>query len=261
MPTPMLPLTGWAAMAVVMAGAYVLGRVRRDAGIVDAVWAFGVGALAVFYSVFSDGDATRRVLLAIMAGGWAGRLGAYLLRDRVLRGEEDGRYRMLRANWGRRANAYFFVFFQVQALWAVLFSLPFLPVVMNSSPALAWHDFAGLGVWLVAVCGESLADSQLARFRRRPDSKGKTCREGLWRYSRHPNYFFEWVHWFAYVFLAIGSPYVWLTLCGPVVMFIFLFKLTGIPYTEKRALASRGEDYRRYQQTTSVFIPWPPKEA
>ena len=134
-------------------------------------------------------------------------------------------------------------------------------MVFNKAAGLAWHDYVGLGVWCVAVCGEGLADWQLARFRRRPDSKGRTCREGLWRYSRHPNYFFEWIHWFAYVFLALGSPYVWVALCGPVVMLLFLFKLTGIPYTEKRALASRGEDYRRYQQTTSAFFPWPPKEA
>jgi len=153
------------------------------------------------------------------------------------------------------------VFFQVQALWSVLFSLPFLPVAFSRAAAPAWYDVAGVAVWLVAVGGEAVADRQLARFRRRPDSGGTTCREGLWRYSRHPNYFFEWVHWFAYVFLALGSPYVWVALWGPVVMLLFLFKLTGIPYTEKRALASRGEDYRRYQQTTSVFVPWPPKEA
>ena len=88
----------------------------------------------------------------------------------------------------------------------------------------------------------------------------QTCREGWWRYSRHPNYFFEWLHWWSYVALAVGASYWWLTLLSPAVMLYFLVCVTGIPPTEAQALASRGEDYRQYQRTTSVFIPWFPKE-
>ena len=100
-------------------------------------------------------------------------------------------------------------------------------------------------VWLVSVGGESLADAQLARFRANPANRGKTCRSGLWRYSRHPNYFFEWLHWFAYVLLAAGSPLHWLAWSGPVVMYVFLRWISGIPWTEQQALRSRGEDYAR----------------
>ena len=87
---------------------------------------------------------------------------------------------------------------------------------------------------------------------------GKTCREGLWRYSRHPNYFFEWLHWFTYVFLAVGTPWpIWaLTLLGPVLMLVSLYWITGIPFVEAQALRTRGEDYREYQRTTSAFVPW-----
>ena len=105
-----------------------------------------------------------------------------------------------------------------------------------------------------------LADRQLVRFKRRPESRGKTCREGWWRYSRHPNYFFEWLHWWSYVALAAGSSYWWVTLLAPAAMLHFLLNVTGIPPTEAQALASRGEDYRQYQRTTSVFIPWFPKK-
>jgi steroid 5-alpha reductase family enzyme len=260
MPLWVLPLVGWAAMSLAMLLAWAYAQRRRDAGVVDAVWALGVGGLAVFYAAVADGPLVRRVLLAALAGMWSGRLGLYLLRDRVLGAEEDGRYQMLRSRWGPHAGAFFFVFFQIQAIGAVLFSLPFLPVVAHRSPLPAWHDFVGVAIWLLAVGGEGLADLQLARFRRRPGSRGHTCREGLWRYSRHPNYFFEWVHWFSYILLAWGAPYAWLAWLGPVVMLFFLFKVTGIPYTEKRAVASRGADYRQYQRTTSIFIPWPPKE-
>jgi len=253
-----LILIGWAGMALLMLLFYLVQRRTKNAGIVDFVWAAGVGALAVFYAAGASGAPERRFLLAALAGAWSLRLAAYLLLNRVWGKPEDGRYRMLRQNWGDRAATLFLVFFQVQALWAVMFSIPFLPVVYRAD-ALVLADYLAILVWLVAVGGESLADWELARFRADPATKGRTCRRGLWRYSRHPNYFFEWIHWFTYVCLAFGSRYWWVTLMGPVVMLLFLYKVTGIPYTEKRALESRGEDYRRYQQTTSPFIPWFPK--
>lgn len=245
-------------MAFVMLLFYLVQRRTRNAGVVDFVWAAGVGVLAVFYAAGASGTPERRLLLAFLAGGWSLRLAAYLLVNRVLGRPEDGRYEMLRHNWGDKAQVFFFAFFQIQALWAVLFSIPFLPAAYSEA-ALGLLDFLALLVWLVAVGGETLADRQLARFRADPASRGKTCRVGFWRYSRHPNYFFEWIHWFTYVFLSIGSPFWWVSLMGPVVMLLFLYKVTGIPYTEKRALESRGEDYRRYQQMTSPFIPWFPK--
>ena len=121
-------------------------------------------------------------------------------------------------------------------------------------------DHIGLATWLASVGGEALADRQLARFRADPRHRGKTCRAGLWRYSRHPNYFFEWLHWFAYVLLAVGSPIAWLAWSGPVVMYVFLRWISGIPWTEQQALRSRGEDYARYQRSTPMLIPWFPKE-
>ena len=249
---------GWAAMVLIMLVFYFIQRRTGNAGIVDFVWAAGIGALALFYAAVATGDVGRRVLLAALAGIWSMRLAVYLLVDRVLGKPEDGRYQMLRQNWGDKASAYFLAFFQVQAIWAVMFSIPFLPVVYRQAP-LGPLDVLAVLVWLIAVGGETLADRQLARFRADPQNKGKTCRLGLWRYSRHPNYFFEWIHWFAYVCLGIGAPYGWVTLMGPIIMLLFLYKVTGIPYTEKRAVQSRGDDYRRYQQTTSPFIPWFPK--
>ena len=123
----------------------------------------------------------------------------------------------------------------------------------------AWF-VAGIAMWLASVGGEAIADRQLANFRSNPANKGKTCRDGLWRTSRHPNYFFEWLHWFAYVLLAIGSPIAWLAWSGPIVMYVFLRWISGIPYTEAQALRTRGEDYARYQRSTPMLIPWFPKE-
>jgi steroid 5-alpha reductase family enzyme len=109
------------------------------------------------------------------------------------------------------------------------------------------------------VLGEWTADRQLARFRADPANRGKTCRAGLWRSSRHPNYFFQSLFWWTFVLLSVGAPHAWLTLISPLIILFLILKVTGIPPTEERALQSRGEDYRAYQRTTSAFIPWFPR--
>ena len=213
---------------------------------------------ACFYAATGTGDVGRRVLLALLGGTWGLRLALYLIMRSVGR-PEDGRYAILRKKWGDSASRSFFFFYQAQASWVVLFAIPFLVVSRNARPLWVWYDFVAVAIWIAAVAGEAVADAQLNRFRAKTDQQGKTCRIGLWKYSRHPNYFFEWLHWFTYVLLAIGWKWWWVSLSGPVVMLLFLYKVTGIPYTEKRALQSRGDDYRRYQQSTSSFIPWFPK--
>lgn len=254
-----LILWGWAALALAMAVLWAFQRAWNDASAVDAGWAAGLGSFAVALAALGRGDPARRALLGILAGLWAFRLALYLLVNRVLGKPEDGRYRSLREKWGPRAQPYFFVLFQMQALLDAIFALPFAAAAYNPSPLGLW-DYLGAAVILLSVAGETLADTQLAAFRRDPANKGKTCRRGLWRLSRHPNYFFEWLHWFAYPLMAVGSPYWPLTLLGPALMSLFLLKVTGIPATEAQALATRGDDYRDYQRTTSAFFPWIPKK-
>lgn len=246
-------------MALVMAGLWGVQRLRGDAGIVDVAWGLGVGILgAGFAALSSDGDLARRAVVALLAIVWAARLAGHIAL-RLVRFPEDGRYQALRAEWGSAAQVRLFWFFQIQAFWSVLFAAPILLAASNSLPFPAWSDWLGLAVWVVAVSGEGLADRTLSAFRNDPANRGQVCRNGLWRYSRHPNYFFEWLHWWTYVCLAWGGAYGWLALFGPLVMLFFLLKVTGVPPTEAQALKSRGDAYREYQQTTSVFFPWPPR--
>jgi len=239
---------------------WVVQRTTANAGIVDVGWAAGIGILGVLFAITSDGYATRRMIAGAMIGIWSLRLAVYLLTDRVVGHPEEGRYQTLRAKWGSKANRNLLVFFQVQAVLALLFALPILTVVHNKTSRLTFGDYLGVVIWVIAVGCTALADRQLAHFKRRPESRGKTCREGLWRYSRHPNYFFEWLHWWAYAAMAIGATYWWVPVMAPIIMLFFLLKVTGIPPTEAQALASRGDDYREYQRTTSAFVPWFPKQ-
>jgi len=249
----------WVAMVFALAAAWTVARARRDAGIVDVVWSAGVGAATLFMATRVAGYGPRVALVAAMAAIWSLRLAAYIYWDRIRPGREDGRYQALRARWGARADLYFLVFFESQSFLVVLFAAPITIAMAQPHPGWRAWDLVGLLLWLAAVAGESAADRQLARFRADPARRGQTCAVGLWRYSRHPNYFFEWLHWWAYVAIGVGGPGWPITWLGPAVMLLFLFRVTGIPATEARALASRGESYRRYQETTSAFIPWSPR--
>lgn len=244
----------------VMAALWGYATVKKDAGIVDVAWAGLLGILAIAYASLADGATERRVLVGVMGGVWGLRLSLYLLRDRVLKAtHEDGRYQELRAAWGGMANRNFLIFFQAQGVLAAALSAPFAMAAFSDAP-LRILDYAAGALWLFALLGESLADRQLAAWRSDPRNRGRTCRAGLWRYSRHPNYFCEWLVWCAFATIATAAPWGWLAWIAPAVMLFLILKVTGIPPTESRAIRSRGDDYRRYQQSTSAFFPWPPKQ-
>ncbi|HPQ39215.1 MAG TPA: DUF1295 domain-containing protein [bacterium] len=229
--------------------------IRRDATIVDVGWSVGMVGAAVYLGIHGPGDPVRRLVFALLAAVWAARLGGYLFFTRVYRhGQEDGRYQRMRAAMGSRAHLGFFAFFHAQTLFITLFSVPLLGPAANPRTFPSPWDLIGILVWIGAMAGEWTADRQLHRFITNPANKGKTCRIGLWNRSRHPNYFFEWLHWFAYIFLAMGSPLIWASLAGPVIMFLFLFFITGIPHTEKQALSHRA-DYAEYMKEVPMFFP------
>lgn len=242
----------------------VLGWWRQcrtgNAGHADVIWAFGTGVASLFYLLVGDGHVLNRLLAAVLIGVWSLRLGWYI--HRRLHGKpEDSRYRAMRDALGTRINLFHFFFFQAQGLLAWLFALPAWVIAQHHAVVSVPAMIAGVLVGVLALVGESVADRQLQAFRSNPVNQGTTCRRGLWRYSRHPNYFFEWLHWFSYPLLAWGASHAgWLWL-APVLMFLFLWFVTGIPYSERQALKSRGDDYRRYQQETSMFFPWPPRRA
>ena len=150
----------------------------------------------------------------------------------------------------------FFVFFQLQAVVAVIFSTPFLLAAFNPEPNLKTVEIVGLAMALLSLGGEALADWQMKTFKATPGNQGRVCQQGLWAYSRHPNYFFEALLWWGFFVFALGSSFGWATIVCPLLMMYFLLKVTGIPLTEEYAVKSKGDAYREYQRTTSAFIPW-----
>jgi len=246
---------------LVMFALWLRQRRTQRADWVDVAWSALIGVQAVAFALVGDGAIEKRVLTALMAGTWSLRLTRHLWVRVGGHDEEDGRYQAMREHWGPRTDFRLLWFFIAQALIAWLFALPAWVLANDPGSALNGWVLAGVGIWLVSLAGESIADRQLARFRADPADRGAVCKVGLWRYSRHPNYFFEWLHWFAWPLAAMGAPNQWIAWAGPVVMLAFLYRVSGIPYTERQALKSRGEAYREYQRTTSAFIPLPRKDG
>ena len=251
-----LLLYGQLGASLVMALAWVHALVIKNTSYVDVLWGYGVGVLGFIYLLLADEntDPARMALLKALLLTWSIRLGTHLLKR--CRGKpEDARYAYLREYMGKKANLGFFIFFQVQAFWVVLFACPFLILVRNPNP-INTFDHIGLIIWLTGFCGVHLADKQLKIFKQKPGrTRAEVCNTGLWKYSRHPNYFFEWILWIGYIFIGWQAPHgPWLLLI-PLILYIFLTKITGVPFVEARKLEASGEEYKKYIKQTNSFFP------
>lgn len=250
------------SLALAMAVAWVVQAITRNAGWVDAIWSFATGLGGVVAALWPLGGpvGARAVLVAGLVGVWGLRLGLHIA-ERSRKGHEDRRYARLRAQWGPAYPARMFGFLMIQALAAWLLTLPVLTAARNPAPGLGWTDGLGALVLAVAILGEGIADWQMRAFRADPANRGGVMRRGLWAWSRHPNYFFQAFGWLAYPIIALGGPWWgWLSLIGPVLMYWLLAHVSGVPPLEREMLASRGDAWRAYQASTSVFFPLPPRK-
>lgn len=251
-------------MAAVMNAAWVFQRRVGDSGWIDVFWTFGTGAVGVAAAALpfaeTDGPSARQVLVAAIVALWSLRLGSYIAARVAKATSEDARYRHFRDVWGDRYQATLYRFVMPQAAVSAILCVSIHVAAHRATPGLDLRDLAGAAILLLAIGGEALADRQLARFKAANPAKGAICDVGLWRWSRHPNYFFEWFGWLAYPVIAFdaAAPVTWLTLLAPAAMYVVLRHLTGVKPLEATMLASRGDAYRRYQARTSAFVPLPP---
>jgi steroid 5-alpha reductase family enzyme len=232
----------------------------KNYGIVDILWSYAFGLLVLICFFLAKGSNNRKILITALVLVWSIRLGTHLLiRVSNHHPKEDTRYSQLRLDWSENLVFKMACFFQIQAISVIILSIPFYIISQNTTKGLNSFEILGSSIWIIGVAGESLADIQLAQFKKVPGNRHEVCNQGLWKYSRHPNYFFEWIIWVSYFIIACGSPYGWISIISPITILYLLLTKTGVPMAEKQSLISKKEKYAAYQKTTSVFFPWFPK--
>jgi steroid 5-alpha reductase family enzyme len=253
-------LTGAAALALLgMVALWALSLRLRDVSIVDVCWGPGFAAIA-WGSVALAGSSPRGLLLAALATAWGLRLGLHLAARRRAEGRvEDRRYAAMRARHGARfplLSLLTVFLLQAAAMWLV--SLPLQAgAALGRAAALGPLDAAGALLALGGLALEAVADAQLRRFLARPASRGQVMQEGLWSWSRHPNYFGDALLWWGLGLLALSAG-AWWALAGPLAMTLLLLRVSGVALLE-RTIASRRPGYAEYAARTSAFVPWPPR--
>ncbi|MBC7487975.1 MAG: DUF1295 domain-containing protein [Cytophagaceae bacterium] len=247
-------LLSFFVISLLMFGVWLLQLKNKNAGIVDIVWAVSFMVSAFVFFFFTEGYEVRQYIVVGLVSLWCLRLGIHLF-VRNWGKEEDLRYTQLRKEWGAHANRNLFLFFEFQAITAAALSVPLIWILNNPSLEFSIIELIGYGLILVAIIGEAAADYQLQQYKKTA-VKGGICDIGLWNYSRHPNYFFEWLVWVAIFLIALPAQYGWISIYCPVLMWHFLNNVTGVKMTEEHMVKTRGERYLRYQSSTSAFIPW-----
>jgi steroid 5-alpha reductase family enzyme len=260
-------MTMLATVAVVLAGlllasggVWLVSLLRRDAGIADVFWGVGFALVAWACCAFDGAYDARDLLLAILTSIWGFRLAGHILR-RNWGKEEDRRYQAMRDHHGERFWwVSLFTVFVLQAglLWFVALPLQ-VAILLDDPPQLFWLDGIGAAVWGVGLFFESVGDWQLARFKSRPENAGRVMDRGLWRYTRHPNYFGDFcVWWGLYLIAAAGGA--WWTILSPIAMSFLLLRVSGVTLLESD-MAERRPEYRDYQARTNAFFPGPPRRG
>jgi steroid 5-alpha reductase family enzyme len=250
------------AMSAFMALATLVERRTGNSGWIDVVWTFGLGLTGIVGALlpFGTGPISRRLFVATLALAWALRLGLHIAR-RTAGITEDPRYAKLKRDWGSAAPQQLARLLQMQAVVSIPLGLGIVLAAHSPAPALGWRDFTGVAVFAAGLAGGAIADGQLRTFAR--SGAGGVCDSGLWRWSRHPNYFFECLLWCSYPVIALATdyPWGWLALLAPACITLLLTRISGIPPLEEHMLAKHGDAYRDYQRRTSALIPLPPKGA
>jgi steroid 5-alpha reductase family enzyme len=244
-----------------MTAIWLLSLVLRDASIVDVFWGLGFVLMAAVYAVVTDGFVGRKVLIITLVTVWGLRLAIHIFLRNRGKGE-DPRYR----RWRDEAGESFwwvslFRVFLLQGLLLWLISAPILAAQFNKTPGhFTVIDGLGTLVWCVGLFFEAVGDWQLVQFKADPANKGKVMRSGLWAYSRHPNYFGEATLWWGCFLIAAGTKWGFWTIVSPIAITVLLLRVSGVALLERTQVQTKPQ-YRDYIESTSAFVPWPPRQG
>lgn len=231
---------------------WILYRILKNPSIVDVSWSIGLMMSGLIY-LWAQSSSLRNGVISLLLIVWSLRLAGYLLFSRILKGHIDKRYGELSSHWKINESFGFYINFQLQGLLIFIISIVFLFAGNADGQELSWMDIVGCVIVLLGMTGESIADLQLQRFK--ANNKGKVCNSGLWYYSRHPNYFFDWITWCGFALFGLSSPYGYIAIISPILLYIIFNYITG-PITERGSVQSRGQAFIDYQRETSMFFPW-----
>lgn len=255
--SPDAALAGLGVILVAMTVLWALSVKLEDASIVDPFWGPGFLLVALTYLLMDDGPAPRGQVVTALVVFWATRLAWHL----YVRNREEGEDKRYTAMREKRGDAFWwqslFTVFWLQAVLLWIISAPLHGAIVGANPLGLW-DLAGALLFAVGISFEAVADSQLARFKAHPANEGLVLDNGLWRYSRHPNYFGEAVLWWGFYLFAVGAGAYW-AVVGPLTITFLLLRVSGVTMLEKSLKRTRA-GYEEYVRRTSAFIPWPPKE-
>lgn len=245
---------------LLMIALWVVYLFQRNGGIVDIGWGLGFLICAWAYFLLGDANFIKRLVITIMATIWAVRLTSHLY-SRFRSPIEDPRYTEMRERMGGDpTNLLFLMMFIFQGFLIIVISTPFFIVGYGANLGWSHWEWLGIAFWLIGIAGESYADAELAAFTKDPANKGKVYKKGLWRLSRHPNYFFEVIVWIGFYLFALPAHGGAFAIIAPITVFFLVVRVSGIPLAEAQALQTKGDAYKEYQRTTNAFIPWFPKE-
>ncbi len=245
-------------VTLLMIVSYFFYLVERKGAIFDIAWAGGFMITTIVSFLELDGYFWRKTLLFFLVILWSCRLGSVFFR-RYLEKEEEGRFAAVRDYFHAPQEWKFFLLFLLQGVAIVVLSWPFQLIASNPSLTFSALEYWAILIWIIGYIGEIIADTQLREFKMEPANKNKVCTTGLWRFSRHPNYFFEWIIWIAFFLLAFDAPAGFTAIISPILMFWLLRKVSGIQAAEEIAVRTIGQEYVNYQKSTNAFFPWFPK--
>lgn len=253
-------LAGYGVVFVLMTLVWIISVMITNVGIIDIIWGFGFVCLAWTYYFLTDGDPQRKLLITILVTLWGMRLTLYLGRRNIGK-PEDYRYQKFREKYGKDSYWWksFFQAFMLQGTLQVIIVAPVLISQYSTEPSgLTVLDIIGALVWGVGFIFESVGDWQLTQFKSNPNNKGKVLNTGLWKYTRHPNYFGNATMWWGFFIIALSVPFGFLSFFGPLIMTFFLLRVSGVALLEK-SLKKNKPEYAEYIRCTSSFFPMPPK--
>ena len=246
-----------AVLFVYMTTWFVVSLIKKRNDVADVAWGMGFVLLAWTSFFLSDDAGLRGLIVSVLVSIWGVRL-AWHIHTRNKGKAEDYRYLAWRTEWGKWFYPRSYV--QVYLLQGILLFLVAFPVLLinqNGEVALRWLDFVGIAIWLFGFCFEVVGDAQLRRFIANPANKGKLMQNGLWAYTRHPNYFGEVTQWWGVWLLALSVPNGWLGVIGPLTISFLILKISGVPMLEKKM--AENPEFAEYKRRVSMFFPLPPR--